>query len=201
MTTTPPAAPLAGILLAAGAGSRFGGPKALAATPEAGSWLARAVRLLLDAGCAPVVVVLGAAADDARRLLPEDNPRVVPVVAERWADGVAESLRAALAALAGVEGPVGALVTLVDLPRLSPEALARVAGGTVGPSSLRRAVYGGTPGHPVLLGRNHWEPLSAGLSGDVGAGPYLRANGAEAVDCTGLGGDDDVDLAPRRGPA
>lgn len=193
MTKAQPTAPVAGVLLAAGAGRRYGGPKALASSPEAGSWLLRGVRLLLDAGCAPVVVVLGAGAPEALALLPGEDPRVVPLVAERWRDGIAASLGAALDALAPVPGPVGALVTLVDLPRVAPEAFARLVDGPIGAGSLRRSLYAGVPGHPVLLGRDHWTTLRAELAGDVGAGPYLRAHGAEGVDCTGLGGDEDVD--------
>jgi molybdenum cofactor cytidylyltransferase len=49
----------------------------------------------------------------------------------------------------------------------------------------------------VLVGRAHWRPLAAAVRGDMGAGPYLRAHGATAVDCTDLGGGDDVD---RPGP-
>lgn len=194
---------LAGVLLAAGAGRRYGGPKALAATPGAGGWLERGVRLLLDVGCSPVVVVLGAEAERALALLPRTDARIVSVVAADWASGLAASLRAALDALEQLaEGPppTAALVTLVDLPRLAPEALERVAAhDAVGPSSLRRAVYAGTPGHPVLIGRAHWAALKDGLAGDVGAGPYLRAHGADAIDCTGLGGNDDVDTQPRAG--
>ncbi|KHL03161.1 nucleotidyltransferase family protein [Sinomonas humi] len=189
-------APVAGVLLAAGAGRRFGGPKALAATPDAGGWLERGVGLLLDVGCAPVVVVLGAGAEEARSLLPASEPRVMPVVADDWAEGVGASLRAALNALDGMPAAapcIAALVTLVDLPRLAPEALERVAGTDVVPSSLRRAVYEGSPGHPVLIGRDHWHDLRHSLKGDVGAGPYLRAHRAEPVECSGLGGDEDVD--------
>ena len=64
--------------------------------------------------------------------------------------------------------------------------------------ALARAVYGGEPGHPVLVGRAHWRPLADAVRGDTGAGPYLRAHAAVAVDCTDLGGGDDVD---RAGPA
>lgn len=203
---------IAGVLLAAGAGRRFGGPKALAATPEAGGWLERGVRLLLEAGCEPVLVVVGAEAERALALVPTSDPRVVPVVASDWSEGIGASLRAALDALALdtpdldtpdrspgrlPEGsqPVAALVTLVDLPRLEPEALQRVVAHGVVPSSLRRAVYEGNPGHPVLIGRAHWQALREGLKGDAGAGPYLRAHRAEPVECSGLGGDDDVDTA------
>ncbi|MGN6404266.1 nucleotidyltransferase family protein [Sinomonas sp.] len=191
-----PDRPVAGVLLAAGAGRRFGKPKALAESPEEGNWLQRGVRLLLGAGCAPVVVVLGAGADEARALIPEGDARVIPVVAPDWEAGIGASLRSAFDALFREPAPVAALITLVDLPYLAASALDRVLDGGAEPSMLRRAVYSGQPGHPVLIGRDHWDSLQAGLVGDLGAGPYLREHGAEPVDCTGLGGDDDVDTPP-----
>jgi len=60
-----PIAPV-GVVLAAGEGRRMGMPKALVRDPDGTSWLRRAVETLSDAGCAPVVVVLGAQADEAR---------------------------------------------------------------------------------------------------------------------------------------
>lgn len=185
---------VAGVVLAAGAGTRMGRPKALVAD-ERGPWLARAASLLLGAGCDPVLVVLGASAHDAAHLLPRDA-RLVPVVADGWTEGVGASLRAALDAAAALPLQPGALlVTLVDLPWLRPEAAARVMAGGADPGTLRRAVYDGVPGHPVLIGRDHWAALNEGLAGDRGAGPYLAAHGAVPVDCTGLGGDRDVDTA------
>lgn len=185
-------------MLAAGAGTRMGRPKALVGD-ERGAWLPRAVRLLLEGGCAPVLTVLGASAHDAARLLPDD-PRVTPLVAPEWSEGLAGSLRAALAAAAELgskgpvgEGPLALAVTLVDLPHLDPEALRRVLASPVGPATLRRAVYSGVPGHPVLIGRDHWATLGSELAGDRGAGPYLAAHGAVEVDCSGLGGDRDQD--------
>ena len=173
-------ADLCGIVLAAGAGRRRGGPKALV-----DGWLAEAVQLLLAGGCARVVVVLGAAADEARTLLP-DEPRVDAVVAERWADGIGESLRTGLAHATGD----AALVTLVDLPGTPVSVVERVLGAT---GRLRQAVFAGRPGHPVLLGREHWEPLARSLAGDRGARPYLRAHGVTEVECGDLhhGRDDD----------
>ncbi|ASN51723.1 NTP transferase domain-containing protein [Sinomonas sp. R1AF57] len=184
---------MVGLVLAAGAGRRMGSPKALVAD-DGGPWLARAALLPLSAGCARVLAVLGAAAEEARQLLPAD-PRIVPVVAPAWASGMAASLRAGIEAAAAIEpAPNAVLVTLVDLPSLQEEAFRKVLAGPVDPGSLRRAEYGGRPGHPVLIGRDHWAPLLAELAGDRGAGPYLAAHGAEAVDCTGLGGDLDIDL-------
>ena len=88
---------ICGIVLAAGAGTRFGGPKALARTPEGEPWIARAARALRDGGCDEVVVVLGAGADAAALLVP-DGTRVV--IAADWAGGLSHSLRAGLAAAA-----------------------------------------------------------------------------------------------------
>ncbi|WP_316296356.1 NTP transferase domain-containing protein, partial [Clavibacter michiganensis] len=64
-----PSARIAGVVLAAGAGTRYGGPKALATHPDGTPWLATAIRALADAGCSPVLVVLGARADEAEALL------------------------------------------------------------------------------------------------------------------------------------
>jgi CTP:molybdopterin cytidylyltransferase MocA len=144
------------------------------------------------AGCAPVIAVLGASADAASKLLLEE---ATGVVADDWAAGLGASLRAGLEAARGA-GAGAVLVTLVDLPRLAPEAVTRVASHWVGdPTVLARATDAGTPGHPVLIGAAHLDALLATLKGDRGAGAYLRAHGAVEVDCTGLGVVDDVDTA------
>jgi CTP:molybdopterin cytidylyltransferase MocA len=182
-----------GIVLAAGAGTRFGMPKALARSDGGTPWLELACQALIDGGCGEVVVVLGARADEAEGLAPAG---ATPVVAAGWESGIAASLRTGLA-MAGESGADAAVVTLVDLPGLRADAVRRVLDTVQDPEAARlalaRATYGGRPGHPVLVGRAHWQPLAAAARGDAGAGPYLRANGAVAVDCTDLGGGDDVD--------
>ncbi|WP_062463770.1 nucleotidyltransferase family protein [Demequina soli] len=182
---------LVGVVLAAGAGSRFGGPKALA-RDDAGAWLPRACDLLSGAGCATVIAVLGAGAEDARHLLP---PGAHPIVADAWANGIGTSLRAAILAARSLHADA-VLVTLVDLPALEAEAVARVAARWTGDTSvLARAVDDGTPGHPVLIGAAHLERLLATVGGRRGAAHYLEAHHAEEVDCTGLGAATDVDEA------
>ena len=186
----------AGLLLAAGAGRRMGTPKALVAD-ERGAWLTRAVALLRDGGCDSVTVVLGAAADDARRLLdvvPADQ-HVGVVVAADWAQGMGASLGAGLAALEESAADA-ALVTLVDLPDLVPEVVRRVRAGGDGPAALARASYDGMPGHPVLLGREHWAGVRASAVGDQGARDYLAARPVRLVECGDLATGHDVD-APR----
>ncbi|WP_067700723.1 nucleotidyltransferase family protein [Nocardia jejuensis] len=106
-----------GIVLAAGAGTRYGMPKVLA---EDGAWLRSAVRALREGGCARVYVVLGATGpaqrvDDSAtpQWLISRNPRIpvpsgaYPVWASDWAIGVSASMRAGLAAAAAHPRVVG----------------------------------------------------------------------------------------------
>ncbi|MDY0946874.1 nucleotidyltransferase family protein [Frigoribacterium sp. CFBP9039] len=209
--------PIVGLLLAAGAGSRMGGPKALVADAR-GPWLTRGVANLLAGGCDRVVVVLGAGATEAEDLLAGDprllGSQVSTVVADDWADGLSASLRAGLRALGAdpdLQEARVALITLVDYPGLPASAVARLlsvtgtpagagspvgAGSPLGASTLRRSVFGGRPGHPVVVGRAHWSDLAQSISGDQGAGAYLRENGALEVDCRDLWSGHDVD-SPR----
>jgi CTP:molybdopterin cytidylyltransferase MocA len=174
---------LTGIVLAAGAGTRAGGPKALSRTPDDEPWLARAVAVLRGAGCDRVVVVLGANAERAAALLPDD---VETVIADDWELGMSASLRAGLAAASGD----AALITLVDLPDLPLAVARRVVGDwpadAAGSAVLRRAAHSGRPGHPVLIGADHWAALAESLVGDHGGRAYLDDHGVRLVECNDL---------------
>lgn len=146
----------------------------------------RALRVLRDGGCAPLVVVLGAAADEVAPLLPAD---VATVVAHGWDEGMGASLRAGLDALAGE----AALVHLVDLPGVTAAAVARLVAAADGPSVLARAAYDGRPAHPVLIGRAHWAGVRACAHGDAGAREYLRTHPVLPVECGDLATPDDTD--------
>ena len=184
-----------GLLLAAGAGRRMGGPKALLRDPGGTSWVVRAARDLREAGCEPVRVVVGAAYEDVVRLLSEDRvggPLDV-VVAADWAEGMGASLRAGIDGLTRIAPHAdAALVHLVDLPDVRAEVLARVA-AVAGPDVLARAVYSGRSGHPVLLGREHWQSVAAVASGDAGARGYLARRHVRSVECSDLATGEDVD--------
>jgi CTP:molybdopterin cytidylyltransferase MocA len=180
-----------GLLLAAGAGSRMGRPKALVADPDGTAWLPRGVGTLLDAGCDGVTVVLGAAVAEAEALLPDD-PRVAVVEATDWAAGMSASLRAGLRSAATTRAD-GVLVTLVDLPDVGSEACRRVLAAARGPEALARATYAGAPGHPVLLGRDHWDGVLAVAGGDRGARDYLAGHDVLDVECGDLATGRDVD--------
>ena len=180
-----------GLLLAAGAGRRMGTPKALV-TDEQGSWLVRGVELLQVGGCDRVTVVLGAEVARAGVVLVDLDVSVV--VADDWAEGMGASLRAGLRSLAD-SADEGVLVSLVDLPDLVPMVVARVigAGSGDGSAALARATYAGRPGHPVLLGRDHWAGVVETATGDQGARAYLAERDVTLVECGDLATGRDVD--------
>lgn len=168
----------------------MGGPKALLRRPDGTPMLAAALAALRDGGCAPVVVVLGAAADQARLLVDESQAAVVE--ARDWAEGMAASLRAGLAAVADADA---AVVTLVDLPDVGADAVRRVAGtADADPEGvLARATYGGEPGHPVVIGSAHWAAISNGVVGDRGARDYLAEHATLLIPCDDLATGRDLD--------
>ncbi|WP_433299655.1 nucleotidyltransferase family protein [Pseudonocardia sp. CA-142604] len=180
----------AGLLLAAGAGRRMGGPKALVEL-DGEPLVGRALRVLADGGCSPLMVVLGASAAKVAEIVP---PGVRITVADDWAEGMGASLRAGLAALEALDPvPDAALVHLVDLPGVTAEAVRRIAARS-DPDVLVRAAYHGRPAHPVLIGRSHWAGVRAAAVGDAGARGYLAGNpDLVLVECGDLADPDDVD--------
>ncbi|MDQ2585602.1 nucleotidyltransferase family protein [Saccharothrix yanglingensis] len=177
-----------GLLLAAGAGRRFGAPKALVSS-DGVPWVDRTCAVLDAAGCAPVVVVLGASAPEVReraslaRRVVVDNPD--------WATGMGSSLRAGLAVLPGL-GADAVVVLPVDTPGVTAAAVARLV-ALASRTALARASYGGAPGHPVLIGADHWAGAAASATGDAGARDYLRAHRALDVPCGDVADGADVD--------
>ncbi|SFO91733.1 nicotine blue oxidoreductase [Amycolatopsis arida] len=181
---------MAGLLLAAGAGRRFGRPKALVVAGGE-PLLVRALRALTGGGCAPVRVVLGARAEEVAALLPDPG---LAVVAPDWATGMGASLRAGLTALSELDpAPDAALVHLVDLPGVPAAVVARLA-ALAAPDAVARAGYSGRPGHPVLLGRRWWPEVADSARGDRGAREWLAGRAdLRLVECADLGTGADVD--------
>ena len=180
-----------GLLLAAGAGRRMGTPKAVV-SDESGSWLVRGLTNLSAGGCDRVTVVLGAETVESRALLASTAVRSRVVVAEDWDEGMGASLRAGLRSLAD-SADEAVVVLLVDLPDLVPAVVARVVAAGDGPAALARASYDGKPGHPVLLGRDHWAGVVETARGDRGARDYLAAHRVTLVECGDLATGRDVD--------
>ncbi len=198
--TPPPQQPrhgaAAAVILAAGAGSRMGRPKAL--LEFEGRLLAeRAVDAALTGGCGQAVVVLGAAADEARRRADLRGARIV--VNQDWSSGMGSSLRAGLAELGRCGGEAAAdaaLVLLVDQPLIGAEAVRAVLEAWRGGARLAAASYGGRRGHPVLFGREHWAAAARGAVGDAGARAFLAAHAAELVlvPCDSVANPRDLDV-------
>ncbi|MER3388626.1 MAG: nucleotidyltransferase family protein [Microcella sp.] len=184
-----------GVLLAAGSGTRYGMPKALA---QNGAWLADAVSALLGGGCHGVVLVLGAA--DATRVaslgaVDLGNPLVTVVQNDDWQSGMAGSVRAGLDTLEHTTADL-AVILLVDTPDVEASIVARVIdavtardtadlGQAAVPSASRaprgdardalaRAYFGSVPGHPVAVGRHHWRAITSTARGDEGARRFLH---------------------------
>ncbi|SEM06492.1 molybdenum cofactor cytidylyltransferase [Blastococcus sp. DSM 46786] len=182
----------AAVVLAAGGGRRYGMPKALVEY-EGSLLVERAVRTA-RAACDVVLVVLGARAVDVWRTA--DLTGATVLANADWESGMASSLRTGLDGLRAFPGTVdAALVTLVDMPGLTPGALAAVAAHAA-PDVLATATYEGVRGHPVLLGRDHWAGVAESATGDEGARRYLAAHDVVEVDCTGLADPVDLDVPP-----
>lgn len=148
-----------------------------------------AAGVLLAGGCDPVVVVLGARADDVRARAELTGYRIVDN--PDWPEGMGASVRVGLTALADSDA-VAAVVLPVDVPGVTPAAVARVM-GLASRSALARASYDGVAGHPVLIGAAHWQGVIASAVGDVGARDYLRAHEVSDVPCGDIATGTDVD--------
>lgn len=170
---------VAGIVLAAGRSSRMGHPKPLLPV-EGRTFLARAVAVLREGGCDPVVAVVapGEEAERMRRVAGEAGARVA---VNRLVDAEQiDSLRAGLEAVG--EGPEGAVVLPVDVP-VSDGAVVRalIRAFAANGAPIVRPVHAGRPGHPVLFARRVWDELrEPGL--ERGARDVVRRHHPEIED-------------------
>ncbi|MET0600767.1 MAG: nucleotidyltransferase family protein [Baekduia sp.] len=184
---------VAGVLLGAGAGSRFGGvvPKVL--HPFRGRpLLTRPLAALREGGVERVVVVLGARAAEVEAGADLSNAEVVRCA--DWAEGLSASLRAGVR-VAADGGADAVVIALADQPLLDARAVARLIAARA-PSQLDalHATYAGVPGHPTLLESSTFGAV-AGLRGDAGARALLAdpATRVGLIACDGLGRPDDAD--------
>lgn len=179
-----------GVLLAAGEGRRFGGPKALAAL-DGELLVERGARLLVGGGCADIVVVVGCGAAQVRRRARLGRARTV--VNPDWPTGMGSSLVAGLRAL----DPrcAAAVIALADQPLVGSEAVRRLARAWEAGAVAAVATYAGKPRNPVLLDRAVWPDVIQSATGDTGARSFLRSHPdlVTPVGCDDTGAPDDID--------
>jgi nicotine blue oxidoreductase len=188
---------IAGLVLAAGGGSRFGRPKA---EVEVGG--RRLVDLAIEscvlAGLSPVVVVLGAVwltpmprADGGAG----DSVDIWLVDNTEWFSGMASSLQAGLAALEAEPGIDAVVVTLVDTISVGQEHLRRIGSALRDGAAGAVATYEGKARTPVGLTRRVWADVARTVVGDEGARVWLRAHPhlVTEVECADLGSWSDID--------
>jgi molybdenum cofactor cytidylyltransferase len=177
---------IGGVVLAAGEGRRFGGPKMLAEL-DGRPLLEHVAAAMAAAPVDRLVCVLGAGAETVRRGVNFESAEIV--VCDDWAEGQAASLRTGVEALADAEAIV---IALGDQPLLSPAAVERVLAARGEGALAVRATYGGVPSHPTLVERPLFGRLLE-LRGDAGARDLLAGSPTREVPCDGLGSARDVD--------
>jgi len=193
---------VAGLVLAAGGGSRLGRPKAEVVV--GGRRLVdRAIESCVRAGMNPVVVVLGAVwltpmpLADSPDNPDKDVPEVWLVENSDWATGMASSLKAGLAALELDPGIDAVVVTLVDTISVGEQHLRRVGSALKAGATAAVATYDGKARTPVGLAREVWADVAATVAGDEGARGWLRAHSdlVTNVECADLGSWTDIDTS------
>jgi nicotine blue oxidoreductase len=184
---------VAGLLLAAGGGSRLGTPKALVDL-DGTLLVERGLQLLTDGGCRPVVVVLGAAAAAVRARADLAGADIVEHPG--WAGGMGGSLTAGLDALDGTAA-TAVVVALVDQPLIGVEAVRRLIAAWHDGATAAVATYEGRQRNPVLLDRTLWPDVRDHAVADTGARALLRARPdlVTGVACDGTGYPHDIDTA------
>jgi molybdenum cofactor cytidylyltransferase len=181
---------IGGIILAAGEGRRFGGPKQLAQLNGRPLIEHALAAMLAVPAIDPILIVLGA---HAERIQAEADLRgAESVVCENWADGQAASLQAGVAALGEVEA---AVITLADQPFITPQVIAGVLDHR-GRHLAVRATYDSRPGHPVLLERRLLDRVGE-LEGDIGARKLLVGPHVRPWECGRLCDPTDIDTPER----
>ena len=175
---------VAGLVLAAGEGRRFGRPKALLEV-DGERLVDRAARVLREGGCDVVYVVAGA--------VPLDVPGASTLVNADWRSGMASSLRAGLGSLPTTVDAV--VISLVDQPGIGPAAVERLVEPLRQGHQLVVASYGGSLRNPVGIARALWGQAAAGAEGDEGARTFIRAHPelVEAIECADVADPSDVD--------
>lgn len=167
---------IVGVLLAAGAGKRFGGDKLLYRLPD-GTPMAVAAAAHLKPACERVVAVVRPGHGELAALLAAAGCKIV--LCPEAEDGMGHSLAAGVRATAGASGWI---VALADMPFIACASHQAVASGLRAGASLAASQYQGRRGHPVGFS-SVWFAQLAALTGDQGARSILEQHRTELVVC------------------
>jgi CTP:molybdopterin cytidylyltransferase MocA len=159
------------VVLAAGSGTRFGGPKPVAEL-DGRPLVLHAVEAARTAEIDHVIVVVGHEAEVVATAV-ADHLDVEVVVNPDHAQGQATSVRAGLTAAQAHEAASVAVILLADQPRVDPTVIRQVVTALEDGADVARAAYDDRPGHPVAFPRRVWPRLIDELTGDEGARQLL----------------------------
>ena len=162
---------VAAIILAAGASRRLGQPKQLLMF-QGETLLDRTIRLADEAGAEPIAVVLGASYNSILSSI--QLRQALPVMNERWEEGLASSIRSGLSAITAYGQAAGALFLTCDQPMITAEHLRVLIAcfNDSGAPVIVASQYAGTTGIPSVFPREVFSHLAA-LQGDKGAHQLL----------------------------
>jgi CTP:molybdopterin cytidylyltransferase MocA len=158
----------------------------------------RTARVAVEAGAKPVVVVLGSNAEMIAPVL-SGLPSVTTVVNAEWSTGLSSSLAAGLTALFEAAPCDAVLVTLADQPLVNAAALRRLLATFGGERRIVASAYDNTIGVPAIFGREHADALM-GLTGDAGAGAWLRSRPGDVTSVPLDGAAIDIDTPSDAAP-
>jgi len=181
------------IILAAGASTRMGRPKQLLAY-DGHTFLRNAAEVAVASVCRPIVVVLGAYADQLHSEI--DDLPTQQVVNKRWAEGMGSSIRTGLGVLhlCDQKSVTDAMVLMLcDQPFVKAAVINNlVTAFGSNKKGIIASEYGGTLGVPALFGREYFAGLAA-LSGAAGAKQFIAAHASEVMRVRFPQGATDVD--------
>ncbi|MGB6690515.1 MAG: nucleotidyltransferase family protein [Terracidiphilus sp.] len=184
---------VAAIVLAAGASRRLGQPKQLLQVGGE-TLLARAIRLVNEAGASPVIAVLGAHFDAISAAI--ESMQVICAFNERWERGIAGSIHAGLDAVnSNAPDSTGALLLTCDQPRLTAAHLLALLDGFTAhcAKAIVASRYAGSPGVPAVFPLSVFPDLRL-LGGDKGARSLLANPPCSLIEVEFSGGEVDIDL-------
>lgn len=177
---------VAGILLAAGASTRFGSDK-LAADWGGQTLLQHSATAMRDAGLEPVLAVIQ---PGIARPVPD---WVTPVLNPQWRGGMSTSVQAGLAALGSEPTVCAAVIAPADQPRCGPDVYRRLLDSFLSSErSIAVATFDGALRNPVLLARSQWK-LADRIEGDTGLSAVVRGLIPLEVECGDIGSVIDID--------